>query len=50
MQEYLKESFTNEKLINELSNMRSVFYFALDDNKIIGYLKINVDDYKTQVH
>lgn len=49
MQEYLKESFTNEKLINELSNIHSVFYFALYENQVIGYLKINVDDAQTEL-
>lgn len=49
MQKYLKESFTNEKLINELSNMHSIFYFALGENKVIGYLKINVDDAQTEL-
>lgn len=49
MQEYLKNNFTNEKLINELSNMHSVFYIALDDNQVIGYLKINIEDAQTEL-
>lgn len=41
MKKYLEEGFTEDKLTSELTNPNSEFYFALFDNKIIGYLKIN---------
>jgi hypothetical protein len=41
MQQYLDENFNPEKLARELHNEYSEFYFALADDKIIGYLKTN---------
>jgi ribosomal protein S18 acetylase RimI-like enzyme len=41
MLKYLGESFSDERLNNELTNPNSEFYFAYDKNEIIGYLKIN---------
>ena len=41
MANYLKESFSFEKLSQEISHPGSSFYFAEDQGKIIGYLKIN---------
>lgn len=41
MKKYLDESFSLEKLTNELNNPNSKFYFAVIDDKVIGYLKIN---------
>lgn len=41
MEKYLQESFALEKLTNELSDANAHVYFALLDEKAIGYLKIN---------
>lgn len=41
MASYLKDSFSKGKLIEELNNSNSVFYFAKSDNRVIGYLKLN---------
>lgn len=41
MQEYLDNSFSISKLEIELSDQNSAFYFALIDEKIVGYLKVN---------
>lgn len=41
MAKYLEESFSLEKLTDELNNQNSEFYFALFDGHITGYLKIN---------
>lgn len=42
MTNYLNESFSLEKLTNELNSEGSEFYFAILENEIIGYLKLNV--------
>jgi ribosomal protein S18 acetylase RimI-like enzyme len=41
MEKYLSESFNKEKILTELSNPASKFYFLYADNKLTGYLKIN---------
>ena len=41
MQQYLDENLSPEKLAAELNNKDSEFYFALEADKIIGYLKTN---------
>ncbi|KIO78887.1 GNAT family acetyltransferase [Pedobacter lusitanus] len=48
MQEYLKQSFSIEKLTDELTNQDSLIYFAVADEKIIGYLKINLRQAQTE--
>lgn len=46
---YLNESFATEKLIAELKNENSLFYFALLDNYVIGYLKLNFGAAQTEM-
>ncbi|MGM0581367.1 MAG: GNAT family N-acetyltransferase [Bacteroidota bacterium] len=41
MLKYLNEEFATEKLKAELSNSNSEFYFAILEDQIIGYLKVN---------
>ena len=41
MVKYLEEGFSIEKLLEELNNEHSVFYFALFGAEVIGYLKLN---------
>jgi ribosomal protein S18 acetylase RimI-like enzyme len=49
MTQYLAEAYSLEKLTNELSNPNSSFYFAVINDKIIGYLKINFGDSQTEL-
>lgn len=49
IEKYLAEGFSNEKLTNELNNENSEFYFALSENNIIGYLKINFGASQTEL-
>lgn len=49
MATYLAEGFSNEKLTEELNNESSEFYFALFENKVIGYLKINFGQSQTEL-
>lgn len=38
---YLQEAFTSEKLLAELKNPDSAFYFLQTDDGVVGYLKLN---------
>ena len=49
MQQYLNEGFTEEKLTAELYNNHSDFYFALSENKTVGYLKLNFGKAQTEL-
>lgn len=44
MKKYLEESFSNERLQGELENPNAQFYFAIIENKVVGYLKVNIGD------
>jgi ribosomal protein S18 acetylase RimI-like enzyme len=50
MTQYLAEAYSLEKLTNELNNPNSSFYFAVVNDKIIGYLKINFGDSQTELN
>ena len=45
---YLKEGFAAEKLTAELQNPESEFYFATQNEKVIGYLKVNFGQAQTE--
>jgi len=49
MLKYLEESFSVEKLTNELSDTNSEFYFASLSHTIIGYLKLNTGSSQTDI-
>lgn len=49
MQHYLAESFSVQKLTDELNSAYSQFYFAERDGQIIGYLKINFGTSQTEL-
>lgn len=49
MKNYLEEGFSIEKLTAELDNPDSEFYFAKQNDQIIGYLKINFGDSQTEL-
>lgn len=48
MRKYLTDNLSIETLNKELNNKNSEFYFAVDNNNIIGYLKVNFDDAQTE--
>lgn len=41
MQAYLSEAFSTEKIAQELNNPCSAFYFAYDNELLVGYIKVN---------
>lgn len=48
MQTYLNNSFAIEKLKSEINNPNSEFFFAMDGEKVVGYLKINTREAQTE--
>ena len=48
MRKYISESLSLDQLQSELSNTNSEFYFAKNDNEILGYLKLNSLDAQTE--
>lgn len=49
MQKYLDESFSSTKLTSELTDPNAEFYFAILDNKVTGYLKLNFGQSQTEL-
>lgn len=49
MTKYLEEGFSEEKLTSELNNEYSEFYFAVIDDKVVGYLKLNFGSSQTEL-
>jgi len=49
LDKYLEESFSNKKLLAELINPDSTFYFAEIEDNVVGYLKINFGDSQTEL-
>ena len=47
LQKYLDESFATDKLQRELADQHSLFWFALQGQRVIGYLKVNVGPSQT---
>jgi ribosomal protein S18 acetylase RimI-like enzyme len=49
MAKYLEEAYAHEKLKAELSDPNSVFYFAMMEDNVIGYLKLNFGASQTEL-
>ncbi|KQT23291.1 GNAT family acetyltransferase [Chryseobacterium sp. Leaf405] len=49
MQKYLDESFSTEKLTEELNTIDSQFFIAWEDENAIGYLKLNSGKSQTEL-
>lgn len=49
MKNYLETSFANEKIMAELEDENSEFYFAELEEKVIGYLKVNSGPSQTEI-
>ena len=49
MKAYLDTSFSTEKLTAELENRNSEFYFATQNEIVIGYLKVNFGSAQTEL-
>lgn len=50
MADFLDKAYAEEKLVAELGNPQSTFYFLRNDKEqVVAYLKINVGDAQTEV-
>lgn len=49
MTKYLLENLSLEKLLAELSDSNAAFYFAVNNNDVIGYLKLNTGLAQTEL-
>lgn len=49
MDRYLEENMTEAKLLQEMANEESAFYFACVDDEIAGYLKVNTGAAQTEL-
>lgn len=49
IKKYLEEGFSYAQLSAELNNENSGFYFAVDQDKIVGYLKLNFGESQTEL-
>ncbi|MDB5026238.1 MAG: family N-acetyltransferase [Mucilaginibacter sp.] len=45
---YTSVAFTHDRLLSELTNPHSAFYFALIDDKKVGYIKLNYASAQTE--
>ena len=50
MRLYLENNFSKEQLTKELEHNHSEFYFALIENDVVGYLKINFSEAQTELN
>lgn len=48
MVKFLDEAYAEEKLLKEIENSNSHFFFLLVNNKIAGYLKLNEEDAQSE--
>lgn len=49
MKRYLEENFNEHKVRTELSNPDSIFFIAWEDEKAVGYLKVNSRNAQTEI-
>ncbi len=49
LNQYLNESFSFQKITEELKNVNSEFYFAKSNDQVIGYFKINFGKSQTEL-
>lgn len=49
MRKYLNESFSIERLTQELTDRNTEFYFVKNHHEIIGYLKLNFGESQTEL-
>ncbi|WP_407371728.1 GNAT family N-acetyltransferase [Carnobacterium sp.] len=48
LKNYLEKAYNNAQLKQELTNENSTFFFLLDNEEIVGYLKLNIGDAQTE--
>lgn len=48
LKNYLEKAYNSTQLKKELTNKNSAFFFLLDNEEIVGYLKLNIGDAQTE--
>jgi ribosomal protein S18 acetylase RimI-like enzyme len=48
IEEYLKVAFTSKRMVEELENPNSYFYFIYFKEELAGYLKVNIGEAQTE--
>jgi diamine N-acetyltransferase len=48
MEKYLDDNFNTGQLTKEINNPGSIFFLALINNIVVGYMKINTDNAQTE--
>ncbi|EDP68645.1 transcriptional repressor of sporulation, septation and degradation [Carnobacterium sp. AT7] len=48
LENYLEKAYNSTQLKQELTNDNSTFFFLLDNEEIVGYLKLNIGDAQTE--
>jgi ribosomal protein S18 acetylase RimI-like enzyme len=48
MEAYSSVAFTSESIMDQLTNANSEFYFALYEDDIVGYMKLNFNDMQNE--
>lgn len=48
MTRFLQEDYATDKLVQEIQNPNSLFFFLLVKDEIVGFLKLNVHDAQTE--
>ena len=49
MEDYLKKAYGLVKLNKEISNENTFFYFIITDQKVVGYVKLNIGAAQTDI-
>ena len=50
MEKYIRENSNATQLTSEINNRESLFYLAIIDTQLIGYLKLNFGNAQTEIH
>lgn len=48
LKNYLEKAYNSTQLKQELANENSTFFFLLDNEEVVGYLKLNIGDAQTE--
>lgn len=48
-QAYMKTAFSREKILGELTDPNSLFFFSQDGQDLLGYFKLNFHDAQTEI-
>lgn len=49
MDKFVAAAYAPQKLEKEISNSASLFFFAVDDGKVVGYIKLNFAPVQTEL-